>query len=202
MVIALIKKSEITKLSDDIRKIIDGQESRIRDNKEGVWGALKNDIHTLATRNSEQLESFRRERDLMSDTLANISHQLKTPLASMTLMAGLIENAPDEKREEFISNIKISLMRMEWLVSALLKMAKLDSGSVKFNKENIKSGELIKLALDPLQILLDLKGQSAEISGETEIFCDKRWTAEALTNVLKNASEHSPFGRNNPRGIR
>lgn len=120
----LIKKREITKLSNNIRKIIDGQAIDFRDNREGAWSMLKNDIHTLATLQNEQVNSFQRERDLMADTLANISHQLKTPLTSMMIMVDLLDNAPPDKQAGFVSNIKIGLTRMEWLVSALLKMAK------------------------------------------------------------------------------
>ena len=85
---------------------------------------------------------------------------------------------------------------MEWLVSALLKMAKLDAGAVEFSKETIQSDVLIDIALEPLQILLDIKNQNVQISGGIELFCDKRWTGEALTNILKNASEYSPDGGN------
>jgi K+-sensing histidine kinase KdpD len=190
----LIGKREIKKLSDDIRRIIDGQNIELRDNREGVWGILKNDIHTLANLKNEQVGSLRRERDKMSDTLADISHQIKTPLTSLMIMADLLENAPPEKRAEFLSNIKTGLTRLEWLVSALLKMAKLDASAAEFSVVNIQSSELINLALEPLQILLDIKNQSVEISGEIELFCDKRWTAEALTNVIKNSSEYSPEG--------
>lgn len=190
----LIKKNEITKLSDDIRKIIDGQAVDFRDNREGAWGILKNDIHALARIKNEQADSFKSERDLMADTLANISHQLKTPITSMKVMADLLDNAPPDKQAEFIENIRIGLNRMEWLVSALLKMAKLDAGTVNFSTEIIPASELINLALEPLLIMIEIKNQSIEIIGETKLKCDKRWTAEALTNVIKNASEYSPEG--------
>ena len=190
----LIRKKEIKKLSDDIRKIIDGQEIDFRDNREGVWSVLKNDIHTLANIKTEQVNSFQDERDVMAETLANISHQLKTPLTSMMIMADLLENAPQEKQSEFISNIKIGLTRMEWLVSALLKMAKLDAGAVEFTMKNVQASELINFALEPLRILLDVKNQNVEISCGNALFCDKKWTAEALTNIIKNASEYSPAG--------
>ena len=189
-----IKKNDIKKLSDDIRIIIDGQELDIRDNREGVLSILKNDIHTLANLKNEQVNSLQRERDVMGDTLANISHQIKTPLTSMMIMVDLLENAPNEKQVEFLSNIKIGLTRLEWLSTALLKMAKLDAGAVEFAKENIQSNTLINLALEPLKILLDIKNQNVEASGEIDLLCDKRWTAEALTNVIKNASEYSPEG--------
>ena len=206
-----ISKSEIKRLSDDIRKIIDGQNIDIRHNREGVWGILKNDIHTLANQKNEQYDSLRRERDGMADTLANISHQIKTPLTSMMIMADLLDNAEWrmenaelengelDKRAEFLSNIKTGLVRMEWLASALLKMAKLDAGAVEFTQEVINASELVDLALEPLRILLDIKNQSVKIADTTDehsssVRCDKRWTAEALSNVIKNASEHSPDG--------
>ncbi|MDR0325551.1 MAG: HAMP domain-containing histidine kinase, partial [Oscillospiraceae bacterium] len=158
------------------------------------WGILKNDIHTLASLKSEQVNTLRRDRDAMKDTFADISHQLKTPLTSMMIMADLLENAPPDKQAEFISNIKTGLMQTEWLVSAFLKMAKLDAGAVEFSPERVPSRELIDLALEPLQILLEVKSQSVDISCDTELLCDRRWTAEALTNVIKNASEYTPEG--------
>ncbi|MCL2402363.1 MAG: HAMP domain-containing histidine kinase [Oscillospiraceae bacterium] len=195
-----IRKSELKKLSADIRRIIDGQDIDLRDNCEGAWGILKNDIHTLANLKNEQVSALSRERDVMKDTLTNISHQLKTPLTSMMIMADLLENAlamdnpPPDKQAEFLSNIKIGLTRMEWLATALLKMAKLDAGVIEFSKELIQSDALVTLALEPLQILLEIKNQRVEVSGEAALICDKRWTAEALTNTIKNASEHSPNG--------
>ena len=190
----LIPKREITKLSENIRCVIDGQKIDFRDNREGMWSILKNDIHTLTALKSEQIEVVQRERDLMADTLANISHQLKTPITSIMIMADLLENAPPDKQEVFLSNIKIGISRMEWLVCTLLKMAKLDAGAIEFSKESIQSSVLVNLAIEPLQILLDVKHQSIEISNEIELFCDRKWTAEALTNVIKNASEYSPKG--------
>lgn len=108
----LIKKREVVELSENIRKAIDGQKVDFRVNREGAWGILKNDIHTLVSLKSEQAESFHLERDFMADSLANISHQLKTPLTSMMIMADLLENAPADKQGEFIANIKIGLTRM------------------------------------------------------------------------------------------
>jgi signal transduction histidine kinase len=174
--------------------IIGGESVDIRDNREGVMSMLKNDIHTLASLKNEQVEALQRERDKLKDTLADISHQLKTPLTSMMIMADLLENASPEKRAEFISNIRIGLSRTEWLVTTLLKMAKLDAGAIKLSNELTQAGSIIELALEPLETLLELKGQIVSIIGEADISCDKRWSAEALSNIIKNASEHSPVG--------
>lgn len=190
----LIKKSEITELSEGIRSAIDGNEVDFRDNQEGPWSILKNDINTLVRMKNEQMVSAQKERDVLSEYMADISHQLKTPITSMRIMADLLENAPEEKRAEFTKNIQISLTRMEWLVASLLKMARLDSGVVDFSMTKIPSSELVRAALQPLEILLDVKNQNVKILNDIELICDKKWTAEALTNLLKNASEHSPEG--------
>jgi len=189
-----IKKKEIEKLSLNVKRLIAGEDVDVRDNREGTLRILKNDIQTLATYKKEQVQVLKQERDILKDTLADISHQLKTPLTSMMIMSELLEDAPPEKQAEFISNIQSSLHRTEWLVSALLKMAKLDAKTVAFNQEEISSALLIETALDPLKIQLELKEQDIQVIGKQNFHCDKRWTAEALGNIIKNASEHSPTG--------
>lgn len=188
-----IKKKEIRCLSADIRRIIDGQPVDLRDDHEGDWSVLKNDIHTLASLKNGQADVLKLERDAMSVILTDISHQLKTPLTSMMIMADLLESTRPSKQDEFVTNIKIGLTRMEWLVTALLKIAKLDSGSIIFKTEKIPVGQLLDLALEPLHIMLDIKNQSVElIVSVDDFYCDRCWTAEALTNILKNASDYSP----------
>jgi signal transduction histidine kinase len=188
----LIRKKEIEKLSADIRKIIDGEKIDLRDNRANAFSILKNDIHTLANLKNEQVDALGRDRDTLKETLADISHQLKTPITSMMIMADLLEDAPPEKQAEFLKNIKTGLARMEWLVSTLLKMAKLEAGVVDFSCDFVKSTEIVELALETLKIPLDVKNQRITVSNDSEIYCDRRWTAEALTNILKNASEYSP----------
>ena len=190
----IISKKEITALSQDVRKIIDGQATDLRDNLEGRLSILKNDINTLAGRLNEQAASLQKEKAAMANTLADISHQLKTPLTAMIVMVELLESAPPDKRTEFISNLKQGLTQTEWLANALLKMAKLESGSVEFNPVHILASQLLDAALSPLGILLDIKDQRINLTGDARLYCDKNWTAEAITNIIKNASEHSPPG--------
>jgi signal transduction histidine kinase len=190
----IVSKSEIEKLSEDIRSIIDGSATDLRDNREGKLSILKNDIHSLASMLSERAAISEEERDAMNRAITDISHQIRTPLTSAMIMIDLIADASPEKREEFAENIKASLMRTEWLVSSLLKMAKLETGVAEFTKEEVSSGDLLAAALKPLSILLDIKNQSITISGDVTFLCDKRWTIEAVTNIVKNASEHSPDG--------
>ncbi|MCL2571777.1 MAG: HAMP domain-containing histidine kinase [Defluviitaleaceae bacterium] len=190
----IISRKEIESLSKDIRRIIDGQEVDLRDNLEGRLSILKNDIHTLAGRLNEESASLKKEKSAMANTLADISHQLKTPLTAMIVMVELLETAPSDKRAEFIYNLKQGLTQTEWLASTLLKMAKLESGTAALNPVYIHASHLLDIALYPLHILLDIKDQKVNITGDSQLYCDKNWTAQALTNIIKNASEHSPEG--------
>ena len=189
----LIRNKEITELSDKIRKSIDGEEVDFRDNKEGCFSILKNDIHTLVSMKNEQLDVVQHQHEMLTRCLADISHQLKTPITSMRIMLDLLHNAPAQKQEEFILNLNTSLNRMEWLVSSLLKIGKIDSNTIEFSMTDHRAGKLCDAAIKPLSILLDIKNQTVEYKNpEVIIRCDKRWMEEALTNVIKNASESSP----------
>lgn len=187
-----IKKSEITLLSKDIRRAIDGQTIDFRDNQEGVLSVLKNDIHTFVNIKSEEKDIATTEHKFLSDYVASISHQLKTPLTSVQLMIELLENAPQEKQMEFLYNIKTSIAQMDWLTTALLKMAKLDSKMIEFTSNKIEVSTLLKSAIMPLEILLDIKNQSIKLCNDIDLICDNHWTCEAITNLLKNAIEYSP----------
>lgn len=80
---------------------------------------------------------------------------------------------------------------MEWLVGTLLKMAKLDADAITFDMEKVSVRALLEAALKPLAILLEIKNQTTDLRNDLELYCDKRWMSEALTNLIKNASEHS-----------
>lgn len=187
-----IRKKEIERLSEFVKGFISGEEVDIRDNKEGAFSVLKNDIYSLVNTKNEQIKITESERDILAEYMADISHQLKTPITSMMIMTDLLEDAEPEKRAEFIHNIKLSLNKLEWLVGALLKMAKIDAHAITFSKREVKVSELIEAVKPSVNILLDINNQILELANDCVINCDKRWTVEALTNIIKNAIEHSP----------
>lgn len=187
-----IRKKQIEQLSEFVKGFISGKEIDIRDNKEGAFSVLKNDIYALVNKKNEQVKNTEAERDILAEYMADISHQLKTPIASMMIMTDLLEDAEPDKRAEFIHNIKLSLNKLEWLVGALLKMAKIDAGAITFSPKAVKVSELIETVKPSVDILLDIHNQTLEQAADCVINCDKRWTVEALTNIIKNAIEHSP----------
>lgn len=189
-----ISKQELAALSTELRRAINGETVEFRDNQEGALSVLKNDLHTLVTQLSAERDAADAARTEFAEYMENITHQLKTPVTSMMLMADLLEAAPPERQEEFLANIRTSLARMNWLVDTLLKLAKLDAGAVQFERAAVTTQALIEAALSPLAILLDVQDQQVALANDAVLHCDKRWTVEALTNLLKNACEASPPG--------
>lgn len=190
---------EIEKLSAYLRRIYNGDYSLdIRDNMEGELSILKNEIYKVTLILSKQAEALQAEKEQLADVLSDISHQLKTPLTSMMVMSELLssDELEPEKRKEFTKNLEIQFRRMEWLLTSLLKLSKLDAGTVEFKKEKILASEAVKQALKPVLIPMELKEQKLKINGDEEIsfLGDFNWTVEALVNILKNCMEHTQEG--------
>lgn len=99
----------------------------------------------------------------------------------------------EEERKEFLGKNKTQLERIEWLVSSLLKISRLDSGMIELKKEKVTVRKLIQEALEPIQIPIELKEQKVSITCDPliQIETDGHWTKEAMINILKNAHEHS-----------
>ena len=189
-----ISKKEISELSKGIRSAIDGQEFDPRNHREGPLSILKNDIYTLIRLKQDEKCAAEEEKERLAQYLSDISHQLKTPVTSMLLMTELMEKAPEDKKKEFLLCMKKEVRHMEWLTAALLKMAKLDAAAVSFHREEVSLRELLGEAFKSVDIMLDIRDQRVALCGDAVLYCDKKWTAEALINLLKNAAECSKEG--------
>lgn len=191
---------QIKRLSTYLRRIRQGEHSLdIRDNKEGELSILKNEIYKVTIMLSEYNEKLKEDKLQLADHMANISHQLKTPLTSMMVMIDLLkdENLPLEKRKQFTSKIYSQLERIEWLVTSLLTISKLDAGVLEMKPAKVRAEDLIQSAIEPLLISLEIKEIAFQVSESNNIiYCDFHWTREALLNIFKNCMEHTkPGGR-------
>ena len=169
----------------------------IIDNDEGTLSSLKNDIYKVTVMMKEQNELLKQDRMLLANNLADISHQLKTPLTSMLLMSDLLDSdeLTKEERKEFLRVIKSQLKRIEWLVSSLLKLSKLDAKTIEFKKDQIHAHDLLRKAIEPVYMMIETKDQQYLVSGDNPLIeTDVNWTCEAFVNILKNCSEHTPQG--------
>ena len=190
---------EIDRLSHYLQRISSGDfQLDVRDNDEGELSILKSNIYKVTKMLSEHGAVLHEDKAKLTNAISDISHQLKTPLTSMMVMADLLsDNRLDgSKRAEFTRNIQVQLERMEWLVSSLLKLSKIDAGTISFKKEKILLKPLIQKAVEPLLIPMDIKMQSLHVEGDEEaaLIGDFNWTTEAFINILKNCVEHTAEG--------
>ena len=189
---------KLQKLSSNLDQLlISGIPLPIREYNEGELSILANHIQKLTLRLTESAEAIKQEKTYLADSLADISHQLRTPLTSMTLTTSMLRepNLSDERRMELTGELRRLLTRTDWLVETLLKISKLDAGTVKLTQQKISVRKLIDRAAAPLAIPMDLRNQILTVHCQEEnLGCDLVWTAEALGNILKNCMEHTPEG--------
>lgn len=190
---------EMEKLSGYLQQISNGDyQLDVRDNYEGELSILKSQIYKVTKMLSEQGIVLEEDKAKLTNAISDISHQLKTPLTSMTVMADLLRDntLDDRKREEFTRNLQVGLERMEWLVSSLLKLSKMDAGTIIFKKEKVSVPSLIHKAVEPLLVPMEIKMQTLTINGDEKASFngDFNWTVEALINIIKNCVEHTAEG--------
>lgn len=165
--------------------------------QEGELSILTTQIQKMTLQLKEEAEKSRSSKQFLADSLADISHQLRTPLTAMNLTVEMLrrKDLTDERRLELTLELKQLLARIDWLVETLLKLSKLDAGTIPFKKESVSVRELIDSAAAPVAIPMELRQQQLDIScsGET-VELDPVWTAEALGNIFKNCMEHTPVG--------
>ena len=187
---------KLQKLSSDLDQLlIDGIPLPIRDYQEGELSILANHIQKLTLRLIESAEVVENDKKHLADSLADISHQLRTPLTSMNLTTSMLRDPElsTEKRMELTGELRRLLTRTDWLVETLLKISKLDAGTVKLAQKKISVRQLIDQAAAPLAIPMDLRNQTLTVHCmEESVKCDLVWTAEAMGNILKNCMEHTP----------
>ena len=189
---------KLQKLSADLDKLlISGTPLPIAEYDEGELSILANQIQKITLLLKESAEVVKADKKYLADSLADISHQLRTPLTSMNLTASMLRNPElsTEKRIELSRELRNLLARTDWLVETLLKISKLDAGTVKLIQNPVRVKDLIDRAAEPLAIPMDLRNQRLIVHCKEEAFIgDPVWTAEALGNILKNCMEHTPEG--------
>lgn len=188
------KIKEITKM---ISKINNRQfDIDINDFNEGELSILKNEISKTTTMLRQVADNSVKDKLNLKDSLGDISHQLKTPLTSITIMIDNILDNPDmneKTRKKFLINIKREILNINFLVMSLLKLSKFDANVVKFNKESVYLKDIIIDSIKNVSMIKELKNITIKVSGDDNIklLCDFKWQVESITNILKNSIEHT-----------
>lgn len=188
------KIKEITKM---ISKINNRQfDIDINDFNEGELSILKNEISKTTIMLRQVADNSINDKLNLKDSLGDISHQLKTPLTSITIMIDNILDNPDmneKTRKKFLINIKREILNINFLVMSLLKLSKFDANVVKFNKESVYLKDIIIESIKNVSMIKELKNITIKVSGDDNIklLCDFKWQVESITNILKNSIEHT-----------
>ena len=193
----LIQEKELKEINEYIKEVNNKNYSlKIEDNKDGELSRLRNELYKTTVILREAAKNSEEEKEKLSIAIADISHQLKTPLTSIRIMLDNISDNPDmpqEIREDFIQDISKQVEHMSSLVISLLKTAKFDAGTIKMENEEIDAKKLIDSVINNLAILIEIKEIEVitKIDEKAIFIADYKWQQEALTNILKNAIEHS-----------
>lgn len=188
---------KISALAEDVNRILHGDNAIAFDNySEGELGILHSEVYKMTVRLREQQQKLVEDKVYLADSIADISHQIRTPLTSINLMIELISDThtTDVRRQQLIHELQGMLSRIDWLITALLKISKLDAGTVTLKQEVISLEELVRKSCQPLLVPIELHGQELVIHAEGEFCGDVSWTCEAIGNIVKNCMEHTPEG--------
>ncbi len=187
----------ISELAADVNKILHGNnEISLKSYSEGELAILHSEIYKMTVRLREQQQKLTDDKEYLADSLADISHQLRTPLTSINLLVQFLSEPgiTEERRQNLTNELYGLLSRIDWLITTLLKISRLDAGTVKFKRETVSMEELIRKSTSSLLVPIELRNQKLSIKAEG-LFCgDAAWTCEALSNVIKNCMEHTPEG--------
>ena len=186
---------KLSKLCDNIDKILDGDDSISFDSyEEGDISLLKTEINKMTTKIREQNKELAKDKAYLQDSLADISHQLRTPLTSMSIILTMLrtKELSDSDKKRYIRDLSMLISKTEWLIDTLLKLSSFEAKAITMEKKEFSCNELIKSATEPLLIMAELKEtELVMVSGNEKLVADFRWCNEALKNIIKNCIEHS-----------
>lgn len=189
--------NNIKKLGERTDEMVEGNfNSNELKFEEGDFYVFYNKFTHMGERLENALKDLQDEKVNLKDIINDISHQLKTPLSALIAYNDILknhENMDVEAKSMFIEMTSEQLDRMDWLITTLLKYARIESNAVSYNKEMIPLSESIKYAIAPLKVSANDKKQKIELDFNSEgyYFHDKKWIAESLSNIIKNAIEHT-----------
>jgi signal transduction histidine kinase len=193
--------SRIDEISSAAGKVVDGDFSqKLPSEGEGSFAILGHCFNQMTNRLKLTVENLKSVKSFLKDIIADISHQLKTPLSTLIINQDLLLANPGmdaATRIGFLESGSHQLSRLQWLIQSLLKMARLESGSIVFKNERVLLSDVVHEAFDTLQAAA--RDSSVTLVRPPEVedaycFGDRDWLIEALVNIVKNSVEHTGPG--------
>lgn len=184
---------------DKLRCFMDGEtDIRLEDSKEDSLSSLFAAVNSMATSLTAHIEKEKQSREFLKDTISDISHQLKTPLASLRMYNDIVleEKIENDVVESFTLKSKCELLRMETLIQNLLKLAKLDAGTIELEKSTYSLKDFLEKCQGTFitRARLEGKGLILQCGNSASLYMDEIWLEEAVGNIIKNALDHTCEG--------
>ncbi len=178
--------------------ILDQRKGGIECNEEGAMYHLFHEVNSLVTIADAHADSERQAKEFLRDTISDISHQLKTPIAALNIYNGILqqEAADTATVQEFTALSEQELDRIESLVQSLLKMARLDAGAITLEQSPENLSELLEHIRGQYSFRAEQEGKEIDLEGDEQaiLLCDRTWLTEAIGNLVKNALDHTEQG--------
>lgn len=185
--------------AEQIRNYLSGSgNSLIECNEEGELYRLFHEVNSLVSVLNAHVEKEGREKRFLKDTISDISHQLKTPLAALNIYNGIIQGEAKELPaiREFADLSEQELDRIELLIRNLLNIARFDAGAMVMDKEEESLWEIMEQVRERFRFRAEKEEKEILLLGEEDVslWCDRGWMTEAVGNLVKNALDHTQKG--------
>ena len=197
LVTSLRRDRQMEELSQCIDQALYGRDGALLSAcQEGELAILQTQLRKLLVKLRQNSVRDQEDKAFLRDSIADISHQLRTPMTSLNLIAAMLpEVGVDSVRQrELQQQLNQLLQRIDWLVDALLNLAKIDAGTAYFRRNTLDAAQVLRQAAKPLEIALEIREITLQVTGSGSYTGDGAWSAEALGNILKNCMEHVPQG--------
>ena len=162
-----------------------------------LWEKIYDKLVRLSNVYAHKNKEIAEEKDKLKELISDISHQTKTPLSNIKLYLEIIEDEPDSyKNHEYLKKMEEQINKLDFLLESMVKMSRLETGAIKIQKQNSLLADTLALAISNVVIKADQKNIKIDVQYDEKLslYHDKKWTAEAIFNILDNAVKYTESG--------
>lgn len=195
-------KKDIYKYTEDLvitldRMLEDKKLEAVPFKHDDLWEKIYDKLVRLSNVYAHKNKEIAEEKDKLKELISDISHQTKTPLSNIKLYLEIIEDEPDSrKNHEYLKKMNEQINKLDFLLESMVKMSRLETGVIKIQKQNSLLADTLALAISNVVIKADQKNIKIDVQYDEKLSLhhDKKWTAEAIFNILDNAVKYTESG--------